>query len=100
MHFVLTYDLTAEGQRRTEIENEITNILSPYQFVHRLSTFFIIHVDTLNQWETIRVALTELARRIPEQFFFIMSPAMSVGRYNGFLPQEQWNDINAITALN
>ena len=100
MHFVLSYDLSAEGQRRTDIEREIENVLSPYQSVKRLSTFFIIHVENIHQWSSIRLSLTEITKRIPEKFFFIMSPLIPVGRYNGYLPQDEWNQINAITALN
>lgn len=99
MHFVLSYDLSAEGNRRTEIEQEIISVINPFRTVHGLSTFYIIHVDNPTQWESIRENLTNIARRIPENFFFIMTPLMSVGRYNGFLPQTLWNDINTLTDL-
>lgn len=99
MHFVLSYDLSAQGERRTQIEEEIINVFAQLRFVRRLTTFFIIHVEDQNQWEQIRQNLTEIARRIPENFFFIMSPLMSFGRYNGFLPQQEWDEINLITDL-
>ena len=39
MHFVLTYDLSATGQQRTDIENQIVEIINPHRHVRRLSTF-------------------------------------------------------------
>lgn len=99
MHFVLSYDLSAQGERRRQIETEIVGVLGQFRHIRRLTTFFIIHVDNQNQWEQIRQSLTEIARRIPEDFYFIMSPLMSLGRYNGFLHQQEWDEINVITDL-
>ena len=45
MHFALTYDLSAQGARRNEIESRIEEILNPYVHVKRLTTFYIIHVN-------------------------------------------------------
>ena len=57
MHFVLSYDLSATGERRSSIEERIDNILSPYRHVRRLTTFFIIHIQNEAQWEAIRSSL-------------------------------------------
>ena len=97
MHFVLTYDLSAEGERRTDIENRIENTLAPYIHVKRLSTFYIIQVNGYVEWEAIRSSFTSIAQNISERFHFIMSPLMTGGRYNGYLPKEDWDEINKIT---
>lgn len=99
MHFVLSYDLSATGERRSSIEERIDNILSPYRHVRRLTTFFIIHIQNEAQWEAIRSSLTALAQEIPETLHFIMSPAMSGGQYNGILQKGEWDEINNITSL-
>ena len=36
MHFVLSYDLGADGARRSELEEQIQSIISPYRNVKRL----------------------------------------------------------------
>lgn len=97
MHFVLSYDLGAQGTRRKEIEDRIENILSPYTHVKRLSTLYIVQIRISPDWEAIRTALTALSKEIPERFHFIMSPVMSEGTYNGVLSSGEWNDINAIS---
>lgn len=97
MHFVLSYDLGATGEKRREIEHRIESILNPYRHTKRLSTFYIVHIQTNTEWETIRTALTSLSREIVERFHFIMSPVMSEGSYNGILLKGEWDEINAIT---
>lgn len=99
MHFVLTYDLSATGERRTEIERRIENILSNHRHVKRLSTFYIVHVSNNIEWESIRSALTTLVNEISERMHFIMSPLMNGGMYNGILSTGEWDEINAITNM-
>lgn len=100
MHFVLSYDLGASGERRTEIENQIEHILSPYTHVKRLTTFYIIHITVASEWDTILSRLSELSQSITESFHFIMSPTMPTGsRYNGMLSRGDWDEINNISNL-
>jgi hypothetical protein len=99
MHFVLSYDLGASGERRTQIENEIHAIIAPYRNVKCLTTFYVIHVSNHSEWELMRQQLSNYSARISEKFNFIMTPLMDGGMYNGMLPQDQWININAITSL-
>jgi hypothetical protein len=99
MHFVLSYDLSATGARRTELESQIETIINPYRHVRRLTTFYIIHVVDNNEWESIRRQLSNLSSQITERLHFIMSPLMEGGHYNGMLPESQWADVNSITNL-
>lgn len=100
MHFVLSYDLGASGERRTQIENQIEEILSPYGHVKRLTTFYIVHITVASEWNTILSRLSELSQNITESFHFIMSPTMPTGsRYNGILNRGDWDEINNISNL-
>ena len=83
MHFVLSYDLGADGARRSELEEQIQSIISPYRNVKRLTTFYIIHIESGIVWESIRSQLTNLSVSIPERLHFIMTPLMDGGKYNG-----------------
>lgn len=100
MHTVLAYDLQIPaGARKQEVEGRIEDILRPLRHVRRLSTFFIIHVETQTEWDSLLHDLAALSREIPETFRFIMSPPMEGGRYNGILPRDEWEEINAITRM-
>ena len=99
MHFVLSYDLGADGTRRAEIEEKIQKIINKYRNVKRLTTFYIIHVGNSLEWENIRSQLTNLSVEIPERLHFIMTPLMDGGKYNGILLEGQWEEVNAITNM-
>lgn len=99
MHIVMTYDLSATNARRTEIEERIEGILQPYRHVKRLSTFYVIHIDSAAMAESIRQGMDNLSREITETLLFIISPMMTGGKYNGLLQLGQWEELNAITNL-
>lgn len=99
MHFVLTYDLSLKDEERRDAEERIDEVLSPYQHTRKLTTFFIIHVNSYSDWTLIRSNMSEIAQDLNGALHYIMSPLMSGGRYDGYLPQNDWNDINAITSL-
>ncbi len=98
MHFVFSYDLSAEGQRRTDIEAKIQEIIAPHKYVKKLFNFYIIHIEVNSEWETFLNKMSDLAMSVPEKFHFIMSPTMSGGlKYNGVLPKGEWNEINELS---
>ena len=101
MHFVMSYDLKAEGTRRADLEDKIEAILSPYQHVKRLSAFYVIKINSEKEWEELRLALNSFASDISEEFHYIMtSPNKEPGKYNGILYRGDWDEINAITVNN
>lgn len=100
MHFVFSYDLAVPaGQRRNEIVEGIENILNTQRNVRRLSTFYIVHVNNINEWETLRQQFTGLSQTIPETLHFIMTPPQQGGHYNGLLATGEWNEINTIASM-
>lgn len=101
MHFVFSYDLQAEGQKRTDLEQRILNILTPYRHVRSLNNFYIIHVQNHAEWEAIRSLLTAIAKEVDgtNTFYFVMSPPQTEGRYNGYLPAGEWQGINQLTDM-
>lgn len=99
MHCVFSYDLAAEGQRRSEIEARITDILSTYRNVRRLTTFYIVYVANQEQWNNLLRDLTNYLQPMQERAHFILSPPMVGGIYNGLLGPNDWTEINEITRL-
>lgn len=98
MHCVFSYDLTAFGDRRKEIEDEIDKILKPYRWAKRLTTFYIVEVNSKEGWEKVLEQMKSLSRDIPEKFHFVMSPPLAGGRYDGILPKGKWDFVNEITS--
>ncbi len=98
MHCVFTYDLAASGDRRTEIEADIDKFLKPYRWAKRLTTFYIIEIKSIENWNSLLKQFQDYSKSIPERFHFIISPPMAGGRYNGILPEGKWDFINDITS--
>lgn len=94
MHFVISWDILASGERWNTINNSLIGVLRPYSWTKPLTTFFVVRVDNQLQWQTILSNLTTTSQGFPENVNFIMSPLMQGGTYNGILPQNMWNEIN------
>ena len=99
MHFILSYDLSASGVRRNEVEEKINEIIKPHKWAKRLSTLYILEVHSDSDWNSILQQLQNLSNNIPEKFEFIMSPAMHGGRYDGSLKTGDWDFVNEITGV-
>lgn len=99
MHCVFSYDLAADGDILRELESTISSILTPYRHVRRLQSFYIIHVDNVEAWNTLLRELTSYLQPRPERAHFILSPPMEGGMYNGLLGSNEWEEINEITRM-
>lgn len=100
MHFVIIYELKAEGARRAELEEKIESILTPYQHVKRLSSLYIVKISNEQEWEDLRQKFNRFANNTPEVFHYVMTnPNTNIGKYNGILYRGDWDDINNITML-
>jgi hypothetical protein len=97
MHFVMSYDLGASGERRQVVEEKISTILKPYRWAKRLTTFYIIEVQSTYEWQNILKQMQTLSNSIPESLLFIMSPPMKGGKYDGILKDGEWDFINKLT---
>lgn len=97
MHFVVSWDIKAEGQRWTEINDAIKEGLSGHSWVRPLTTFYIVKVNSQDDWDLIRENIVTLAKTYSKELNFVMSPLMDGGRYNGWLPKDLWPKIRKRT---
>lgn len=98
MHFVISYDLKAEGTKKAELEEKLEAVLAPYQHVKRLTAFYVVGVNNEQEWERLRLAINEFANHIKEEFYYVMtSPNPNPAKYNGMLYRGEWDAINEIT---
>ena len=97
MHFVVSWDVSADGTRWTEINEQMLDCLSGYSWVKALSTFRIVRVRSQNEWASIKEALVAVAESTPEKVHFVMSPLMEGGSYGGWLPKSLWPKIRERT---
>lgn len=97
MHVMLSWDIPAEGERWKEINQQLRECLSSYSWVRPLKTVYVVKVDDHAERKALIAALTDVARSAPERVHFLMTPAMSGGGYNGFLPRDMWEKVTKRT---
>lgn len=74
MHFIVSWDLKAQGDRWAEIDNALLGGLDGYSWLRLLSAFYIIEIDFEADWQRIHEKLLSVAQRYPDEANFLMSP--------------------------
>lgn len=94
MHFVISWDISAQGTEWTDLNDKMRAILKPYSWARPLTTFYVVNVPSQETWNKILAELSTFAKGHPNKINFIMSPLMQGGKYNGILPNNMWDEIN------
>ncbi len=97
MHIAVSWDISASGDRWNDINNELKAVIAAYSWVKPLNTFYIIKIDAEPSRRSIKDQLIAVARKTTETVHFVVTPVMSGGRYDGFLPKDTWELINQRT---
>ena len=97
MHIAVTWDISASGTRWNEINDQMREVLRPFSWVRPLTTFFVVRLNLHADQDSIRDGLLAVAKSVAEQVHFVVSPIMSSGRYDGYLPQDMWPELNQRT---
>jgi hypothetical protein len=97
MHFLLTYGIGGTKEQQAVVLNSINATIKPHQHCLALASTFIVRVDSQSDWETIKSALESIAKTSPVPLNFIMTPLMHGGKYDGWMPQPAWQNINTLT---
>ena len=94
MHIIVSWDISASGERHSELNKKMREGLDGYSWARPLTTFYVVRIETEAARDTIQSRLELVAKTAPEDVNFVVSPAMNGGRYNGFLPKDMWDKIN------
>lgn len=97
MHIAVSWDISAQNPRWGIINDLLLARIKPYSWVKPVNTYYVIKVLSAQQRVDITQALTQVAQSVPETVHFVVSPLMSGGRYDGYLPQNLWADLNERT---
>ena len=94
MHIVISWDISANTQRWEEINKKLKEGLSGYSWARPLSTFYVVKIASEVDRGIIRGRLIEIAKSVTETVHIVISPMMSGGQYDGFLPKDMWAKLN------
>ena len=98
MHFIVSWDIQSEDKEWDEINSRLLECLEGYSWVRPLSTFYIVRVPSQEAWEGIRENLQAVAESSTATTYFVISPLMYGGQYDGWLPKTAWPKIRERTA--
>jgi hypothetical protein len=74
LHFVVSWELRSQGNRRLEINNAMMEGLYGYSWLRLLSSFYILDIDSERDWNVIHERLLSAAVRFKGEVNFLMSP--------------------------
>jgi hypothetical protein len=94
MHIVVSWDISAPKPRWDEIDAALRRAMTGYSWARPLSTFYVVRINSETDRVAIREGMLSVARGVSERVHFAISPAMSGGRYDGYLPNDMWAQLN------
>lgn len=74
MHFVVSWDLRAQGSRWAEINAAMLEGLRGRSWIRMLSTFYILEIESDQDWPVIQESLLSVAQIYSGEVNFLMSP--------------------------
>lgn len=94
---MLSWDISAEGERWKEINSSLVAALKPHSWVRPLKTVYVVKVASESAASALNQRLVAIARGVKEDISILMTPTMSGGTYDGFLANDTWEKINRRT---
>lgn len=99
MHALVVVAFPREGPLRSPLRNNLDQALASYSWIRPLEDTYVIRVESQNEWSILKQGLVSIGERYPNDFYFIMTPALPGGtEYIGFLPTEMWERVNDRTS--
>lgn len=100
MHLIVSWDITAQGQRWCDINTQLVAALGQRRFEKPLNTFYVVRVFSEADRQQIQQGLLAVAKAVrpTEVVHFVLSPVIQFPmRYDGFLPAPHWPRMNEVT---
>lgn len=98
MHVTLSWDISAEGAKWNEINEELKALIKGYSWVRPLKTVYVLKINSQEDREKLIESLTARIKEKNYSVNLLVTPVMSGGRYNGLLPKDLWEKINERTS--
>ena len=97
MHIAISWDINAEDQRWKSIDRQMRKAIRQYSWVRPLSTFYVVEISSKADRNIIVDNLLKVAESVSETVHFLATPLMASGLYDGYLPEDSWDEINERT---
>ena len=94
MHFAIHWNFNENFPTNEIATQEMNQFLLLSSWVRPMPNFYVIHVNSIEQYDVISDGLLAIAMKYP-QVSAIITPPMMGGTYGGRLPSDIWNQLNA-----
>lgn len=94
MHIIVSWDIKTPKPKWDEIDEKLKEALTGYSWVRPLTTFYVVRTSGEVDRNLIRDRLVKVASSAGATVHIVISPTMSGGRYDGFLPSDAWPKLN------
>ena len=94
MHIVVSWDIKTAKPKWDEIDEKLKKCLEGYSWVRPLTTFYVVKTNAEADRTIIKDRLVAVAKGDSATVHIVVSPSMSGGRYDGYLPSDAWEKLN------
>jgi hypothetical protein len=96
MHFIVSWDIATVEPRWSQINRQMQQCFNGHPQIRPVNTYYIIKVDSQDQYNTINTNLQKVAKAQAETVIFISTPLLLFkDGYIGLLAD--WAKVNEIT---
>jgi len=74
MHFIVSWDAKSGGNLSPEMNDAMIGTLYGYSWIRLLNAFYIVDIDSGQDWNVIQEKLLSAAQRYAGEINFLMSP--------------------------
>lgn len=97
MHFMVSFQIDADGIRRDEILKALEGCFGRQRFVRALDCTYVVQVPGYGVYEHLQLQLMEVARAQEELVQICQSPLITSGLYHGRMKKEIAGVLNSLT---
>jgi hypothetical protein len=94
MHIMLAWNVTIDDETDRKATNDrMRGALDGYSWVRVMPSVYVVKIDEADERDRLQERLREIAKE-EDAVKYIISPLMTGGQYNGWLPKRLWPKIN------
>src|SRR4051794_27312072 len=93
LHVAIAWNVQAEGPRQRAITDRLKEAIQGFSWARPLPSFYIVRIESAEDRDRLQERLLAVVKDVPEKVHFVVSPPMSGGKYNGWLPKDMWPKI-------
>jgi hypothetical protein len=97
LHCVVAWDVRTTGAQAEVIDESLASALKGFSWTRPLPTTYVIKIQSAEDLTRLREQLLIVCREHTSSIHLLISPPMTGGSYQGWLPRDTWPKIEERT---